>query len=269
MTRLFIILLGFWAMTAGHTPDDHTTSNHEITGLPEAFKAFDQDNTTIYLDGDEVVIETNGMPNHASPYWSNTTERKVTGPGGRSLTTRAAKTNHPLFVEPTATSYDQMAPSHIDDFHGSYTLRIPLKPEKAKRSYRTGLGPIGIAVSGAMIYNDEEGPGRALDWAASSLDFNGAHTGPQSYHYHLEPKSFSNDDDHLIGVMADGFLLYGRKENGTDAYPGDLDESGGHVGPTQHNSEPHYHYHVQNELYINKYYILFPGNYQGKPSSIH
>ena len=57
-----------------------------------------------------------------------------------------------------------------------------------------------------MIFNDEEGLGNPLERAIGSLDFNGAHTGLQSYHYHLEPKSFSEDDDHLIGVMSDVFF---------------------------------------------------------------
>jgi len=268
--RLTLMIGVFWLIASIGLNTPYSKTEHSQTAeLPAAFEEFDKQNTTISLDGNRVVIESNGMPNHASPYWSNTSDRTISGPGGRSMTTKAAKTNHPLFVEPTATTYEEMAPSNIDDFNGSYTLRVPLTPKKSKRSYRTGLGPIGIAVSGAMIYNDEEGPGRPLEWAATSLDFNGAHTGPQSYHYHLEPKSFSEDDHNLIGIISDGFFLYGRKCAATEDYPTNLDESGGHESTTQHSSEAHYHYHVQNELYINKYYILFPGNYQGKPNSIH
>ncbi|KYG72079.1 hypothetical protein EV198_0128 [Roseivirga ehrenbergii] len=32
------------------------------TQLPPAFEEFDKDNTTIYIDGENVVIESNGMP---------------------------------------------------------------------------------------------------------------------------------------------------------------------------------------------------------------
>ena len=28
----------------------------------------------------------------------------------------------------------------------------------------------------------------------------------QSYHYHLEPKAWSEDDDALIGIISDGFF---------------------------------------------------------------
>ncbi|MGB1217745.1 MAG: YHYH protein, partial [Saprospiraceae bacterium] len=153
------------------------------------------------------------------------------------------------------------------DFTGSYTLNVSASPEKASSSSSTGLGAIGIAVSGAMIYNDEEGPNVPLDNAVVSLDYTAAHTGPQSYHYHLEPKAWSNDDGELIGIIADGFFLYGRRDYDGN-YPTDLDESGGHFGPTPHNPDGEYHYHIQNELYLGQYYILFPDDYQGTPSSI-
>lgn len=214
--------------------------------LSSALDAFG-DNVTTTLDGDEIVFETTGLPDHTSPYWSPT---------------------HELYVEPTVTDSRAMAPGYIDDFNGSYTLRVPASPEKASSSSATGLGAIGIAVSGSVIYNDEEGPNVPLDNAVVSLDYTGAHTGPQSYHYHLEPKAWSNDDDALIGVIADGFFLYGRKCASTNDYPTDLDASGGHTATTQYNSEAVYHYHTQNDLYLNAYYILFPGDYQGDPSAI-
>lgn len=246
-------------VTDNTDPDDSINSNT----LHAAFAEFDSDNFTIYLEGSQVVLETNGLPNHTSPYWSNTNERSLDG-----HTTPAAASDHPLFVMPTLTSFDQMAPGNIDNFNGSYTLRVPVNPTLATSSSATGLGAIGFAVSGAMIYNDEEGPNVPLDNAVSSLDYTGAHTGPQSYHYHLEPKAWSEDDEKLIGIISDGFFLYGRKCNSTNDYPTDLDESGGHTHQTQHGESEEYHYHIQNDLYLNQFYILFPGNYQGTPNAI-
>jgi hypothetical protein len=248
--------------------DDSSPSTDSNAELHKAFADFDNDNLTIYLDGDEVVIETNGLPNHTSPYWSNTTARSATDPMGGTLTTPAASENHSLFVAPTTTTYANMAPGNIDDFNGSYTLRVPVSPSKASSSSSTGLGAIGIAISGSVIYNDEEGPNVPLDNAVGSLDYSGAHTGPQSFHYHLEPEAWSEDDEKLIGIISDGFLLYGRKCNSTGTYPTDLDVSGGHTSTTQHTTESEYHYHIQNELYLSKYYILFPGDYQGTPNTI-
>ena len=244
---LVLAVLIFSGLSACKNDDDTSETTTETTELHAAFADFSSDNVTVYIDGDDYVIESTGLPNHTSPYWSK---------------------SHELFVEPTVTSYDEMAPGNIDNFNGTYSLRVSIDPTLATSSSSTGLSAIGIAVSGAMIYNDEEGPNVPLTGAVGSLDYTAAHTGPQSYHYHLEPKAWSDDDHKLIGIMADGFFLYGRRESENGDYPTDLDESGGHYGPTIHNAEGEYHYHIQNELYLDQYYILFPGDYQGSPNAI-
>ena len=222
---------------------DDGTSGEEVT-LSAAFDEFDSDETTIYLDGNNVVIETTGFPNHETVYW---------GPGSD------------LYREEPDVA---LTPSLIPNFDGSATLVVSANPQLASSSTSTSLGAIGIAVSGAAIFNDQEGNG-PLSSAAPSLDWTGGHIGPSVYHYHLEPKAWSDDDDSLIGILADGFFIYGRKCFATGDYPTDLDASGGHVGITQHSSEPVYHYHIENELYLNQYYVIFPGDYQGTPSSIN
>lgn len=263
MNFKFLTLLGLIAISITSCKEEDINDQTAVTAeLHDAFSEFDSENLNIYIDGNEVVIESNGLPNHTSPYWSNTTERSLDG-----HITSAASENHSLFVEPTVTSFSQMAPGNIDDFNGSYTLRIPVNPELASSSTSTGLGAIGIAVSGSMIYNDEEGPNVPLDNAVGSLDYTAAHTGPQSYHYHLEPKAWTNDDNKLVGIIADGFFIYGRKDYDGN-YPTDLDASGGHFGPTLHNPDGEYHYHIQNTAYLNQYYIIFPGDYQGTPNAI-
>lgn len=270
----FITLVGGFEVIIGTTfcaeINPCTTEPCIINGMHAAFDEFDKDNYSINYSGGNVILTTNGLPNHTSPYWSNTTERCATPPmGGQLCTNSNTASNHPLFVEPYVTSHDNMAPGNIDDFNGSYSLTVSQNPTVAANSSATGLGPIGFAVSGSVIYNDEEGPNVPLDGAIGSLDFNGAHTGPQSFHYHLEPQSWSHDDEQLIGIMADGFFLYGRKCNSTGTYPTDLDANNGHTSMTQHNCSPEYHYHIENSTYLGQYYILFPYNYAGTPSSIN
>ncbi|MEO0572069.1 MAG: YHYH protein [Bacteroidota bacterium] len=226
--------------------DDGGTTDDEDGGtatLSAAFAEFDQEETTIYLDGDNVVIETTGFPNHETIYWGQGSDMYLDEPN----------------VETT--------PSIIPNFDGSATLVVSANPQLASNSTSTNLGAIGIAVSGAAIFNDQEGNGPLGD-AAVSLDWTGGHIGPAEYHYHLEPKAWSDDDGALIGILADGFFIYGRRDYDGN-YPTDLDESGGHFGPTPHNPEGEYHYHIQNELYLNQYYVIFPGDYQGTPSSIN
>jgi hypothetical protein len=235
------------AFVACSNDDDSNSTNDgdgSVTELHLAFAEFDVDNMDIYLDGDEVAIETNGLPNHTSVYWG---------------------VGNPLYIEEPDVA---LTPSLIPNFDGSATLRVSSSPGLASSSTATSLGAIGIAVSGAAIYNDQEGNG-PLDGAAASLDYTGAHIGPSAYHYHLEPKAWSNDDEKLIGILADGFFIYGRKCNSTGTYPTGLDASGGHTSTTQHTTEEEYHYHIENELYLNTYYLIFPGDYQGTPSSIN
>lgn len=218
--------------------------------LHNAFADFDEDETTIFLSGANVVIETTGLPNHTTPYWS---------------------TSHPLYVAPTTTTDAMMTPTRIDtsnrDFTGSLT--VSTTATKASSTTATSLGSIGIAVSGAYIYNDQEGNG-PLSSAAGSLDYTGGHIGPSQYHYHLEPLAFTNDDDELVGIIADGFFLYGRKCNSTGTYPTALDTSGGHTSTTQHTDTAEYHYHIINELYTTTgRYLAFAGPYQGTPNAIN
>jgi hypothetical protein len=241
-----ILLITLVACSSDDDNDSVSTDDGDdsLAELHLAFAEFDVDNMDVYLDGNEVVVETNGLPNHTSVYWGF---------------------GDPLYIEePDVVT----TPSIIPNYDGSATLRVSTSPALASSSTATSLGAIGIAVSGAAIYNDQEGNG-PLDGAAASLDYSGAHIGPEAYHYHLEPKAWSNDDEELIGILADGFFIYGRKCNSTGTYPTGLDASGGHTSTTQHTTEEEYHYHIENELYLNTYYIIFPGDYQGTPSSIN
>ena len=231
---------------------DQTTNDVIITELPSAFDDFDVDETDIYISGNgtSITIETTGLPNHTTPYWSE---------------------SHPLYVAPTVTSQASMTPTRIDtsgrDLSGSLT--VSASSSIASSTTATSLGAIGIAVSGAYIYNDQEGNG-PLDSAAGSLDYAGAHIGPSQYHYHLEPLAFTDDDDKLVGIISDGFFIYGRKCNSTGTYPTGLDASGGHTSTTQHSSEATYHYHIINELYTTTgRYLAFAGPYQGTPNAIN
>ncbi|NJB82572.1 YHYH protein [Wenyingzhuangia aestuarii] len=228
---------------------DGTNTGTSYTGtLHAAFAEFASD-ISIVLVGDNLVsIETDGLPNHTSPYWSPT---------------------HELYVEATVATEAQMSPGYIDDFEDTYELQVSTNPVKATSTTATSLGAIGIATSGGVIYNQNEaGNVQITENVASGLDYNGAHTGPTSYHYHFEPTSISSDDDHLVGIIADGFFLYGRKCSSTGTYPTDLDDSNGHTTVTEYSTEAEYHYHIGNSTIYNKYYVNFTGDYQGTPNAI-
>ena len=213
-----------------------------VATLHAAYAAFSTEAVDIYLsnDGASVTIETTGLPNHETVYW---------GVG-----------NELYREEPDV----DLTPSIMSSNNNAVSITVDAVPDLTGSTVSTNFDTIGIAVSGASIFNDQEGGG-ALDAAAASLDWTGAHIGPGVYHYHLEPKAFSDDDDNLVGVLLDGVFLYGRKCNATGSYPSDLDASGGHTTSTQYtDGEEEYHYHIINELYSNTgSYIAFAGPYQG------
>ena len=238
---LTALLLTSFAIVACSSDDSATENNEEnVTELHAAYSAFNPEATTIYLDGSEVVVETTGLPNHESVYWGE---------------------SHPLYLEEPDV---RLTPSIMSSNNNATTVRIDATPDLTGNTVATQLGTIGIAVSGASLFNDQEGGG-ALNQAAASLDWTGGHIGPGVYHYHLEPKAFTDDDDKLVGILLDGVFLYGRKCNSTGTYPTDLDGSGGHTTTTQYTmGEEEYHYHIINELYSNTgSYIAFAGPYQG------
>ncbi|MEO0527383.1 MAG: YHYH protein [Bacteroidota bacterium] len=240
---LFIIAFIACSSNSEDSMDDGdaiTDDDGSITELHAAFAAFNTDATTIYLDGSSVVIETTGLPNHETVYWGEGNE---------------------LYREEPDVA---LTPSIISSNNNAVTIRVDVTPDLTGNTVSTDLGTIGIAVSGSSIFNDQEGNG-ALDQAAGSLDWTGAHIGPGVYHYHLEPKAFTDDDDKLVGILLDGVFLYGRKCSSTGTYPTDLDASGGHTSTTQYtDGEEEYHYHIINEIYATTgSYIAFAGPYQG------
>lgn len=253
-----IFVVALLATSCGSDDDNDVTGGTDdediVSGAvtpSAAFAEFNTDAVTVSFDGDEITIESNGLPNHTTPYWSQ----------GNSLHIEAV----------VAT---RLTPGSIAG-ERSYTLTVPAAPELAATSSATGLGAIGIAVSGVPIFNDQEGNNRPIEeMIVETFDYAGAHNGPSGYHYHIESSDVSEntvlsyDDEKLIGIMADGFLLYGRREL-DGLYPDDLDESGGHFGVTPHSDgEEIYHYHIINEYFFGNVIPLFAGALQGTPNTI-
>lgn len=232
--------------------NDDETSGDAISTPTTAFNEFNVDAVTISFDGDEITITSNALPNHTTPYW---------------------EADDPLYMDPIIADESRMSPGRIVE--DSYSLTVSAAPGFAANSSETGLGAIGISVTGVPIFNGSEGPTNVSTGVASGMDWAGGHGGPSGYHYHLEARDAGEtspltiDDDKLLGIMSDGFLIYGRKCSSTEDYPADGDASNGHFSTTQHSDEAFYHYHIVNESYLNQYYMLFGFvDLQGTPSTI-
>lgn len=142
-------------------------------------------------------------------------------------------------------------------------VTIPLNPVWSETPTDTPLGTIGVMVSGAVLFNDYEG-----DQVTVALDDNFVVDGAPfvdacnghpvgfggSYHYHGVPYCITDAVDTagqhstIIGLLLDGFPIYGPNDvDGARVTNADLDECGGHVGPTPEFPDGIYHYHLTDD----------------------
>ena len=141
---------------------------------------------------------------------------------------------------------------------------ITTKPVYSETSTPTNLGQIGVVISGAQMFNDYENmelsvvavdDNKFIDDAAF-LDSCNGHALQQGngYHYHGIPYCITDNIDEdqkhstMVGVMLDGFPLYGNKdEGGLVINDAELDECGGHFGVTPEFPQGIYHYHLTDD----------------------
>lgn len=201
-------------------------------GVPAVFRKF-ASGVEVSVDGDEIVLRSNDVPNHRSPYFPRSDPRYEAYDG-----------TNPQWMQNPFTIQEQQL-----------VVRIPLHPQKAAHSSPTPLGPIGMAVNGVAIFNQYAGNGRPLTQEINGFDqYNGHPQQTGVYHYHAEPTYLTktNGADALVGFLLDGFPVYGPVENGKRITNGDLDELHGHFGATADYPNGVYHYHVTAEdPYIN------------------
>jgi YHYH protein len=212
-----------------------TSSGVDISVLKDKFystSAFSS-TATAKVEGDFLVITTNGIPDHKSPYFGSTDTRYELYNG----------TNTKFKINPNAIVAQ------------SLVFKIPLKPTEAKSKTASGLGAIGVSVNGVPFYNQYAGPNQPLSNEIDSFDQYAGH--PQQsgqYHYHIEPTYLTKTkgSDAFLGLLLDGFPVYGPLENGKTITNSDLDAYHGHTSKTADFPNGIYHYHITStDPYIN------------------
>lgn len=235
---LFLVLS---ACDSSSSDEDEIKNNGaNITGdVPTIFERFYND-VTVYQDGNTIVVESEGVPDHDSPYFDDSRYEAYDG------------TNSAFNLNPNRIREQQ------------FVFRIPVNPTEASTKSATQLGPIGVALNGVAIYNQYAGPNQPLTNEINSFDqYNGHPQQSGQYHYHVEPLHLTETfgDNALIGFLLDGFPLYGPVENGSEVFNSDLDVYHGHTGPTEDFEAGIYHYHITSQdPYINgSGYFGIPG----------
>ncbi len=218
------------------TPEDSQTDNSGTSNdeIPAVFDQFIS-SVSVTLDGDMVVLQSQGVPNHASPYWG---------------------VGNTLYEAPHSGM------TVIPNFIGTFNLefRIPLNPTVASSVTATDFGPVGIAVNGVSLYNQNAAPGDVLADEFPTFDrYNGHPTPTSQYHHHIEPLYITDNGSELVGFLLDGFPVYGRKDQ-DGSVPTDLDTANGHTGVTADYPNGIYHYHItETDPYISDGYKGTPG----------
>lgn len=115
---------------------------------------------------------------------------------------------------------------------------------------------MGVSVNGIVFYNQYAGPNnQPLTNEINSFDqYLGHSDGGSRYHYYIEPTYLTGamGKSAFLGLLADGFPVYGPEENGITITSSDLDDYHGHVGETEEFPNGIYHYHLTADApYIN------------------
>ena len=204
------------------------------------FDYFDS-TVTIYVDGDEIVIEGDGVPSHLSPYFVQTYGQTQNGfyywldSDGDGINDLWMQTPANMNLNPNRIAQQ------------GYEFRIQLYPAiNPNGPADTFLGPIGVSINGVPFFNEYESPTETLtNQVIQSFDPGNGHPAPQGrYHYHFPPESLITvTEDNFLGFAGDGFPVYGPKNpDGNNAQ--NLDDYHGEFGPTPDFPDSIYHYHT-------------------------
>jgi len=218
--------------------DDSSSSGSgggSVTTVPAVFSKFSAA-VTISLEGNYIVLKSNGLTDHKSPYYQGT--------AWAATMYEAYNGTNPNFM---------INPNRIASFN--YTFKIPASPAVNATHAATPLGPIGISVNGVPLFNQYAGPNQPLTNEINSFDQYGGHPAPGgAYHYHVEPLyiTATKGKSALIGFLLDGFPVYGPMENGVTLTSSNLDAYHGHTSVTADYPNGIYHYHITADApYIN------------------
>lgn len=210
-----------------------------VLGLADASK----NSVSSYASATYVTVTAVGLPDHKSNFYPTS--------GTYSFSANSY----------TVTgNYNDMYTSYSPSFNNpnsiakqSYVAYIPISPTSSTHSSMS-LGVVGFAIDGTPIYNSlASGTDNIFAEAYSFDECQGHPAAGDTFHYHSEPYAISYADSKLIGVMRDGYFVYGRYEydgvteldvnlgTGSNEY-----KFGGHVGvsPVSGTGSSYFHYHA-------------------------
>lgn len=245
-----VILFGLLGCSSDDISDNSSDDGGEVAitdyDITPILSKFNSIGMSYEINGDNVIFTTNDLPDHKSPYYLNTEWE-----------------NELYEAYNGENSQFNLNPNRIAE--QNFTFTIPLHPQEASNHSATNLGPMGIARNGVAFFNQYAAGNSPLTNEINSFDQYLGHPAQMgNYHYHIEPTYLTHQfgDDAFLGLLADGFPVYGPIENGVKITNNDLDDYHGHTSITADFPNGIYHYHITDEdPYINgNGYFGTPGN---------
>jgi hypothetical protein len=182
------------------------------------------------------VFETETVPPHKSPYWGTSSQYWEAMPSGNT----------------------QQVSSFTSQ---SYKFYIPVTPNVSSSGATSVPGvSAGVSINGVVFFFGQASPGNSLSNELSTFDSAQGHPdgGYKRYHYHALPKYITNYTARFLGILADGYPIYGtQEEDGTtpsttsttgssNQYPKLNANTYGHTHATTDFPNGIFHYHITN-----------------------
>jgi len=232
---IVVVLMSVNLISCSSSDEDETDIEATSYDITTILSKFEGTGLMLAINGNTVIFTTQNLPNHKSPYW----------PTNNALYEAYNGSNSAFHLNPNRISTQNIS------------ITVPIHPSEATNKQATSLGPIGISVNGVVFYNQYAGPNnQALTNEINSFDQYLGH--PQNsgqYHYHVEPTYLTSQFGNaaFLGLLADGFPVYGPVENESTITNSDLDAYHGHTGATVDFPNGIYHYHItpNQDPYIN------------------
>ncbi len=208
--------------------EEETSTRIDISVL--ASKFYNSDALAVTVNEEKIVISSSNLPDHKSMYYAN---------------------NNPLYAaysEPNNPDFKKN-PNKIEPQNLVFT--IPRYPAKATNHETTPMGPMGISVNSVAFFNQSAAPGDDILDELNTFDQYEGHPAQKGdYHYHIEPTWLTETlgNDAFLGLLLDGFPVYGPVENGKTLTNDDLDDYHGHTSATAEFPDGIYHYHITGDL---------------------
>lgn len=205
------------------------------------------------VSGSNYVFRSQNIPNNKSFYFGSTSPMYEALAGGqKSAGNNQIQSQCLVYTIPSA----------------------PAAKSGALVGTQSGYASVGITVNGLAIFNNAAAPGDVLASEVSTFDkFNGHPQNSGVYHHHSQPLNVSDNNSNLIGILLDGFPVYGRDcDNGTvdpgnDTTPNNLDANHGHTAVTVLFPGGIYHYHYTNDTTAQTF-TLIGSSFHGTPGTV-